>query len=110
MMALHRAQNDLGEPGPEISIHPYLGLSGELLEIHAEAIGEAAAVQRPVAGIERAPEIQHASLDLRAMPEGFEHLLLGRCCHELLSCHQAVVPPSMLKSAPVTQEDSLDAR
>src|SRR6202023_1118801 len=83
MVPADRAQDDLGEPGPQIGVNIDLRLPGEALEIHSKPIRETGSIQHPIARIQRATEVQHYSLDLGARPESLDHLHLRRvgCLH-----------------------------
>jgi len=81
MVTSNRAQNNLGESRPQVGIDVHLGLARQALEIDLEPIREAAAIGLPVPEIQRAPESQHDRFDLRAHPQGFDHLRLRRHGH-----------------------------
>src|SRR5580698_11128305 len=79
VMTPHRAQDDLGEAGPQIRVDVNLWKSSEALKIHAETRGEAASVEAPVADVERPSKVEHDALDLSAGPERFDHLFVCQC-------------------------------
>src|ERR1700730_13503646 len=83
MVPADRAQNDLGEPGPQVGVNIDLRLPGEALEIHSKPIREAASIQDPITRIQRTAEVQHDLLDFGTGPERLDHLRLRRvgCLH-----------------------------
>jgi hypothetical protein len=79
MMPPNRTQDHLRKARPEVRIDVHLGLPGQALEVDPELVCEAAAVQGPVASVQRAAEVEHHALDLRPRPQGLDHLRLCRC-------------------------------